>query len=92
EFLSYGHRHFEVDLVSVVPKAEREQAIARYVDNSGRLTCRHIEADYMVEGELRRIGPAGYDTVILLSSDRLASGEEADARAMVGYLQLEDIL
>jgi hypothetical protein len=30
--------------------------------------------------------------VILLSSDRLASGEEADARAMVGYLQLEDIL
>lgn len=50
EFLSYGHRHFEVDLVSVVPKAEREQAIARYVDNSGRLTCRHIEADYMVEG------------------------------------------
>ncbi|HAU17588.1 MAG TPA: ion channel DMI1 [Marinobacter adhaerens] len=92
EFLSYGHRHFEVDLVSVVPKAEREQAIARYVDNSDRLTCRHIEADYMVEGELRRIGPAGYDTVILLSSDRLASGEEADARAMVGYLQLEDIL
>jgi hypothetical protein len=92
EFLSYGHRHFEVDLVSVVPAAEREQAIAQYVENSERLTCRHIEADYMVEGELRRIGPAGYDTVILLSSDRLASGEEADARAMVGYLQLEDIL
>ena len=92
EFLSYGHRHFEVDLVSVVPKAEREQAIAQYVENADRLTCRHIEADYMVEGELRRIGPAGYDTVILLSSDRLASGEEADARAMVGYLQLEDIL
>jgi Trk K+ transport system NAD-binding subunit len=92
EFLSYGHRHFEVDLVSVVPKAEREQAIAQYVENADRLACRHIEADYMVEGELRRIGPAGYDTVILLSSDRLASGEEADARAMVGYLQLEDIL
>ena len=26
------------------------------------------------------------------SSDRLASGEEADARTIVGYLQLEDIL
>jgi Trk K+ transport system NAD-binding subunit len=92
EFLSYGHRQFEVNLVSVVPVAEREQAIAEYVDNSGQLTCRHIEADYMVEGELRRIGPADYDTVILLSSDRLASGEEADARTLVGYLQLEDIL
>ena len=92
EFISYGHRHFEINLVSVVPKTEREQAIAQYVDNAERVACRHIEGDYMVEGELRRIGPASYDTVILLSSDRLASGEEADARAMVGYLQLEDIL
>ena len=46
----------------------------------------------MVEGELRRVQPASYDTIMLLSSDRLASGEEADARAMVGFLQLEDIL
>jgi hypothetical protein len=51
-----------------------------------------VEADYMVEGELRRVGPLNYDSIVLLSSDRLASGEEADARAMVGYLQLEDIL
>lgn len=92
EFESYGHRSFELDLVSVVPKGEREQAIARYVEGHGRVACGHIEADYMVEGELRRVQPAGYDTIILLSSDRLASGEEADARAMVGYLQLEDIL
>ncbi|OZB16741.1 MAG: ion channel DMI1, partial [Marinobacter sp. 34-60-7] len=53
---------------------------------------RLIEADYMVEEDLRRVEPARYDTVILLSSDRFATGEEADARAMVGYLQLEDIL
>lgn len=92
ELASYGHRNFELDLVSVVPSDEREQAIARYVDDSRQVPCRHIEADYMVEGELRRVQPAGYDTIILLSSDRLASGEEADARAMVGYLQLEDIL
>ena len=46
----------------------------------------------MVEDDLRKLNPASYDTVILLSSDRLGSGEEADARAMVGYLQLEEIL
>jgi hypothetical protein len=56
------------------------------------VVCRHVEADYMVEGELRRVGPLNYDSILLLSSDRLASGEEADARAMVGYLQLEDLL
>ncbi|WP_273208464.1 CASTOR/POLLUX-related putative ion channel [Marinobacter subterrani] len=92
ELASYRHRNFELDLVSVVPPDEREQAIARYVVEGSQVPCRHIEADFMVEGELRRVQPASYDTIILLSSDRLASGEEADARAMVGYLQLEDIL
>ncbi|MBW4934582.1 CASTOR/POLLUX-related putative ion channel [Marinobacter sp. F4206] len=92
EFASYGHLDFQVDLVSVVPAREREQAIFRYVGEYPGVRCHHVEADYMVEGELRRLMPSGYDTVILLSSDRLASGEEADARAMVGYLQLEEIL
>lgn len=92
ELASYRHKRFQVDLVSVVPPAERDRAIDQYVGANSEVHCRHIEADYMVEGELRRVNPAAYDTVILLSSDRLASGEEADARAMVGYLQLEDIL
>lgn len=92
EFASYADLDVQVDLVSVVPSHEREQAIFRYVGEFPQVRCHHIEADYMVEGELRRLMPSGYDTVILLSSDRLASGEEADARAMVGYLQLEDIL
>nr|WP_297398605.1 ion channel DMI1 [uncultured Marinobacter sp.] len=92
EFASYDDCRFELDLVSVVPRSEREQAIHQYVGEHSRVRCRHIEADYMVEGELRSVQPEAYDTIILLSSDRLASGEEADARAMVGYLQLEDIL
>ncbi len=92
EFGSYCNQSFSLDMVSVVPAAERALAISRYVGDQSPVECRHIEADYMVEGELRRLDPSSYDSVILLSSDRLASGEEADARAMVGYLQLEDIL
>lgn len=92
EFGSYAGQAFDVDIVSVVPVAERERDIARYIQEHLEVTCRHIEADYMVEDELRKVHPTEYDAVILLSSDRLASGEEADARAMVGYLQLEDIL
>ncbi|WP_150911133.1 potassium channel family protein [Marinobacter halotolerans] len=92
EFSSYSQRRFEVDVVSVVPARERQQEIDRYLTEPGRVVCRHVEADYMVEGELRRVGPLNYDSILLLSSDRLASGEEADARAMVGYLQLEDLL
>ncbi len=92
EFASYKQRRFEVDIVSVVPVRERQQEIDRYLGEQHQVVCRHVEADYMVEGELRRVGPLNYDSILLLSSDRLASGEEADARAMVGYLQLEDLL
>lgn len=92
EFTSYQQRRFEVDVVSVVPAGERQQEIDRYLGEQRKVICRHVEADYMVEGELRRVGPLNYDSIVLVSSDRLASGEEADARAMVGYLQLEDLL
>lgn len=92
EFGNYTDQQFHIDIVSVVPGPERERDITRYIHEQQQVTCRHIEADYMVEDELRKVRPADYDAVILLSSDRLASGEEADARAMVGYLQLEDIL
>ncbi|WP_404365215.1 ion channel DMI1 [Marinobacter sp.] len=92
EFASHARRKFEMDIVSVVPAPERQLEIDRYLGEQQGVTCRHVEADYMVEGELRRVRPLDYDSIMLLSSDRLASGEEADARAMVGYLQLEDIL
>ncbi len=92
EFASYTKMRFEVDIVSVVPARERQQEIERYLGEQHTVICRHVEADYMVEGELRRVGPLNYDSIMLVSSDRLASGEEADARAMVGYLQLEDLL
>lgn len=92
ELASYPGRGFEVDVVSVVPAMERERAITRYCGPELAVPCRHLEADYMVEEELRRMAPAQYDSIVLVSSDRLTSGEEADARAMVGYLQLEDLL
>ena len=92
EFSSYHQKRFAVDIVSVVPARERQQEIDRYLGEQSEVNCRHVEADYMVEGELRKVGPLNYDSILLLSSDRLASGEEADARAMVGYLQLEDLL
>lgn len=92
ELASYGDRAFIVDVASLVPVAEREQIIRSYMLEQSPITCRHLEADYMVETDLRQLNPASYDSVVMLSSDRLDSGEEADARTMVGYLQLEGIL
>lgn len=92
EFASYGNASFKLDLVSVIPMEERRREMQRYGVDLQTVNGQLLEADYMVEEDLRRLDPASYDTVMLLSSDRIGSGEEADARAMVGYLQLEDIL
>lgn len=92
EFASYGNPAFRLDLVSVIPAEERRREMQRHGVDLAAVSGQLLEADYMVEEDLRRLDPAAYDTVMLLSSDRIGTGEEADARAMVGYLQLEDIL
>ncbi|MCK0105202.1 ion channel DMI1 [Marinobacter sp. S0848L] len=92
EFGSYPDREFELDMVSATPLQDRQREMSGYGVDMSNVNGRLLEADYMVEGELRKLDPASYDTVMLLSSDRIGSDEEADARAMVGYLQLEDIL
>ena len=66
EFASYGPGQPVIDVVSVVPISEREHALTRYSVGKPLENYSHIEADYMVEDELRRINPASYDTIILL--------------------------
>ncbi|HMB16880.1 MAG TPA: hypothetical protein VKN62_11240 [Pelovirga sp.] len=92
EFASYSGRSFELDMVSIIPQEERRREIERSGVHLEPVCGRLLEGEYMVAEELRKLKPATYHTVILLSSDRIGTGEEADARAMVGYLQLEDIL
>ncbi|WP_203142878.1 CASTOR/POLLUX-related putative ion channel [Marinobacter mangrovi] len=92
EMAGYDSHAFQVDLVSIVPADDRQLAIDRYFGDSQGVRHHQIEADFVVDAELRALEPAGYDCILLLSSDRLASGEEADARTMMGYLQLQEVL
>ncbi|OEY65692.1 CASTOR/POLLUX-related putative ion channel [Marinobacter sp. X15-166B] len=92
EFDSYAGHSFSVDVVSEKPGGERERSMRRHQYGYRQVEYRHIDADYVMERELRRVNPASYDTILLLSSDHLASGEEADARTIMGYLQLEEVL
>ncbi|WP_372964692.1 CASTOR/POLLUX-related putative ion channel [Marinobacter sp.] len=92
EFGSYPGRQFELDIASATPLDECHREMSRYGVDLEKINGRLLEADYMDEEELRKLNPSSYQTVMLLSSDRIGSDEEADARAMVGYLQLEDIL
>ncbi|MDX1490187.1 MAG: ion channel DMI1 [Pseudohongiellaceae bacterium] len=92
ELASYEDYRFEVMLVSTVSSERREQQIAHYSSNNAKVSCEFLQVDYMIEGELRKLNPASYDSVLMLCSDRIVSGEEADARTVVGYLVLDEIL
>jgi ribosomal protein L32E len=82
---------FEVTVASMVSERAR-QAVLDDFGAQQRVTCRHVEMDYVMEAELRSLDPGGFDNVLLASSERLASGEEADTRAVVAYLLLEALL
>lgn len=92
EFQSYTGERFDVTTVSRVPAEERHTFIERFAGDLSRLQVRHLEADYTAPYDLENLRPQDYDNVVFLASDWLASGEESDARTVLGYLLLRTIL
>ena len=92
EFASYPNENFSINVVSTVPVSRRESAVERYGADCGRIQLAHQEADYTVWKDLERIDPAGYDNIVMLASDWLPTGEESDARTLVGVLLLQEML
>lgn len=91
EFASYDDERFDVTLVSMISARSRE-AMCEGEGSLAALAIRHVEADYVLEDVLRGLDPGSYDNVLLVSSERLNSEEEADARAVMAYLLLEALL
>ena len=91
ELGTYPNEQFTVTAASLRPVADREKAIGR-LTTAGRVAVEHILADYIRESELRSLDPASFDKIVLVSSDKLLVEEEADARTIVGYTLLDEIL
>ncbi|MFU8861643.1 MAG: CASTOR/POLLUX-related putative ion channel [Cyclonatronaceae bacterium] len=91
ELGTYPNEQFTVTATTLRPVADREKAIG-ILTTAGRVSVEHILADYIRESELRSLDPASFDKIVLVSSDKLADEEEADARTIVGYTLLEEIL
>lgn len=92
EFSSYRHDQYHITIMSSRPVAEREQLLKIEGVDNPRIRLEHIVAEVTNEVEWRNLDLSAYDSIVLMSSDRLSSGEEADARSIVGYLQLESLL
>lgn len=92
ELASHAYMNFEVDMISSVGSEIRSREIERYSPRCARMPVRHIEADYLMTGELEQLDLGRYDSIFLLSSDQLENAEEADARVVVGQRIIEGLL
>jgi ion channel POLLUX/CASTOR len=92
EFDSYTEERFEIDVVSMTSVAAREAQLLSHEVRPARLQIRHIVEDYATPSLLRHVDIDGYDNLVLLGSARFETGEESDARTIMGYLQLRDVL
>jgi len=91
EFSAYSEEAFTIDIVSRVSAAKREKRIKAEALPTEHLEIRQLEFDYTVAAYLESVDPASYDNLVLLSSERLKSDAESDARTILGYLLLREM-
>lgn len=89
EFLTYGDRYTRLTVFSSRPISERTLWLQAEGLDHADLSVQHVVGDVTSDQDWHHLEVRDYHSILLMSSDRLASGEEADARTIVGYLQLE---
>jgi hypothetical protein len=92
ELSTYKNQKFNVTLASLRPFESRQNAIGYILQESENIVCKHELVDYIREPELQSLKPDSFNHILLVSSDKLGADEEADARTIVGYTLLEEML
>jgi hypothetical protein len=91
ELDGYQIERFEVTIASMVPLDVRRRHLDNHEVACSRIEVQHRELDYTVPGQLRRIDPAAFDNIVLVTNDWIES-EESDARTLLGHLLLREIV
>ena len=92
ELDSYQNQLFEITIASREPLAERARKIGHYGVKHERVRLEQIETDTTVPEMLAALRPEAYDVVLCLASDVTQSVQEADARTLVSYSLLNDMM
>lgn len=88
ELSASSAERFEVAIVSRVPTAEREAALAHVPLDAERVRVEHVEGDYTVVSFLESIRLERFASVVFLAGAGMQTSEEADARTILGYVLL----
>lgn len=92
ELDSYPSAGARVDILSRTPPKEREELMDLYAVHPQRLQCQHVDADFTSPSDLADFKPGGYDAILLLASDWTQDDASTDARTVLGYLVLDELL
>jgi hypothetical protein len=92
ECASYRAESFHIDVVSMLSPDDRNAVMARHELELEHVKLAHIHGDYTVPKDLKAVEPGSYDNIVMMGSDWVGSGEESDARTIVGYLLLQEVL
>ncbi len=92
EFASYPNENFAIDIVSEVSATKRQKRLAAEGPLPEQLEIRQLEFDYTVAAYLDDIDLASYDNIVMLASERLKAGAQSDARTILGYLLLHELM
>lgn len=82
----------DVDVVSVLPIADRERALRRAHVEVRHTDLRMIDAEFTARAELEALEPGTYDDIVIVASDWIDTTDEADARSVLAYLMLRQVL
>lgn len=92
EFECFEKQRHEVHIVSMETIKRRNKQLKTHAMKFERVDVVHHECDYTILSELKKVAPWSFDYVIVLASDWIKNAEEADARNIVGFLLLWELL
>jgi len=92
EFDSYGSERFQIDILSLIPIGVREDYLSRFELTLENVELRHLHGDYTAPHDLQKANPENYSNIVMVCNSWLESNEESDARTILGYLLLRQLL
>lgn len=91
ELARYPEGSFTVTAASQVPVPVRAERLKQFGMDQTRIGLQQVEADYTMPNELRELAPCSFSSVVILASERMESGDEADARSVLAHLLIWEL-
>jgi hypothetical protein len=92
ELECYEETNFIIDNLSGTLIDDRLLFAERYQVIPDKIKITYKQGDYTAPPDLIKLNPSSYDVIIFLGSIRFEGVEESDARTLLGYFVLRDIL